>query len=50
MNPGDMLSMGTPSGTNIDTQGAQRWMKAGDVGVCVVEGVGEQRHNIVAQK
>jgi 2-keto-4-pentenoate hydratase/2-oxohepta-3-ene-1,7-dioic acid hydratase in catechol pathway len=50
LNPGDMLSMGTPSGTNIDTQNAQRWMKAGDVGVCVVEGVGEQRHNIVAQK
>ena len=50
LNPGDMLSMGTPSGTNIDMQGAQRWMKAGDVGVCVVDGVGEQRHNIVAQK
>jgi 2-keto-4-pentenoate hydratase/2-oxohepta-3-ene-1,7-dioic acid hydratase in catechol pathway len=50
LNPGDMLSMGTPSGTNIDTQNAPRWMKAGDVGVCVVEGVGEQRHNIVAQK
>jgi 2-keto-4-pentenoate hydratase/2-oxohepta-3-ene-1,7-dioic acid hydratase in catechol pathway len=50
LNPGDMLSMGTPAGTNIDTQNAQRWMRAGDVGVCVVEGVGEQRHNIVAQK
>jgi 2-keto-4-pentenoate hydratase/2-oxohepta-3-ene-1,7-dioic acid hydratase in catechol pathway len=50
LNPGDILSMGTPAGTNIDTQNAQRWMKAGDVGVCVVEGVGEQRHNIVAQK
>jgi 2-keto-4-pentenoate hydratase/2-oxohepta-3-ene-1,7-dioic acid hydratase in catechol pathway len=24
-------------------------MRAGDVGVCVVEGIGEQRHNIVAQ-
>jgi acylpyruvate hydrolase len=50
LNPGDMLSMGTPAGTNIDTQNAQRWMRPGDVGVCVVEGVGEQRHNIVAQK
>jgi 2-keto-4-pentenoate hydratase/2-oxohepta-3-ene-1,7-dioic acid hydratase in catechol pathway len=50
LNPGDILSMGTPAGTNIDTRNAQRWMKAGDVGVCVVEGVGEQRHNIVAQK
>jgi 2-keto-4-pentenoate hydratase/2-oxohepta-3-ene-1,7-dioic acid hydratase in catechol pathway len=50
LNPGDIVSMGTPSGTNIDVQTAARWMKAGDVGVCVVEGVGEQRHNIVAQK
>jgi 2-keto-4-pentenoate hydratase/2-oxohepta-3-ene-1,7-dioic acid hydratase in catechol pathway len=50
LNPGDMLSMGTPSGTNIDTRNAQRRMKAGDAGVCVVEGAGEQRHSIVAQK
>jgi 2,4-diketo-3-deoxy-L-fuconate hydrolase len=50
LNAGDVVSMGTPSGTNIDVQTAARWMKAGDVGVCVVEGVGEQRHNIVAQK
>ena len=50
LNPGDIVSMGTPSGTNIDVQTAARWMKAGDVGVCVVDGVGEQRHNIVAQK
>ena len=50
LNAGDVLSLGTPSGTNIDTQTAPRWMKAGDVGVCVVEGIGEQRHNIVAQR
>ena len=50
LNAGDVLSLGTPSGTNIDVQSAPRWMRAGDVGVCVVEGVGEQRHNIVAQK
>lgn len=50
LNAGDIVSLGTPSGTNIDVQSAPRWMRAGDVGVCVVEGVGEQRHNIVAQK
>jgi 2-keto-4-pentenoate hydratase/2-oxohepta-3-ene-1,7-dioic acid hydratase in catechol pathway len=50
LNAGDVLSLGTPSGTNIDVQSTPRWMRAGDVGVCVVEGVGEQRHNIVAQK
>jgi len=49
LNPGDMLSMGTPPGTNIEKNNP-RWMRAGDVGVCVVEGVGEQHHHIVDQK
>ena len=47
LNPGDMLSLGSPAGTNIE-RANPRWMKAGDVGTCVVEGVGEQKHNIVA--
>ena len=46
--PRNLISMGTPPGTNIERQNP-RWMKAGDVGVCVVEGVGEQRHKIVDQ-
>lgn len=49
LHPGDLISMGTPPGTNIERQNP-RWMKPGDLGVCVVEGVGEQRHKIVAQK
>jgi len=49
LRPGDLISMGTPPGTNIERQNP-RWMKAGDLGVCVVEGVGEQRHKIVAQE
>lgn len=49
LRPGDLISMGTPPGTNIERQNP-RWMKPGDLGVCVVEGVGEQRHKIVAQK
>jgi 2,4-didehydro-3-deoxy-L-rhamnonate hydrolase len=48
LSPGDMLSLGTPPGTNIESQNP-RWMKDGDLGVCVVEGIGEQRHRIVAQ-
>ncbi|HTY93571.1 MAG TPA: fumarylacetoacetate hydrolase family protein [Steroidobacteraceae bacterium] len=48
LRPGDLISMGTPPGTNIEKQNP-RWMKPGDLGVCVVEGVGEQRHHIVAQ-
>ena len=49
LSPGDMLALGSPAGTNIERENP-RWMKAGDVGVCVIEGVGEQRHRIVAQE
>lgn len=49
LRPGDMIALGSPSGTNIERENP-RWMQPGDVGVCVVEGIGEQRHNIVAQK
>ena len=49
LSPGDMISMGTPPGTNIEKQNP-RWMKPGDVGVCTVEGIGEQHHHIVAQQ
>lgn len=49
LRPGDIVSMGSPAGTNIERENP-RWMRAGDAGVCVVEGVGEQRHDIIAQK
>jgi 2,4-diketo-3-deoxy-L-fuconate hydrolase len=49
LHPGDLISLGSPSGTNIERENP-RWMQPGDVGVCVVEGIGEQRHNIVAQQ
>ncbi len=49
LNPGDMISMGTPPGTNLEKQNP-RWMKPGDTGVCTVEGIGAQHHHIVAQK
>ena len=49
LHPGDLISMGTPPGTNIE-KSDPRWMRPGDVGVCVVEGIGEQHHHIVAQK
>jgi len=48
LSPGDMVALGSPSGTNIERQNP-RWMRAGDVGVCIVEGIGEQRHRIVPQ-
>jgi 2,4-didehydro-3-deoxy-L-rhamnonate hydrolase len=48
LRPGDLIALGSPAGTNIERQNP-RWMRAGDVGVCVAEGIGEQRHRIVAQ-
>jgi 2-keto-4-pentenoate hydratase/2-oxohepta-3-ene-1,7-dioic acid hydratase in catechol pathway len=49
LSPGDFVALGSPPGTNIE-RADPRWMKAGDVGVCGVEGIGEQRHRIVAQE
>jgi len=46
---GDLIALGSPAGANIDT-GSQRWMKAGDVATCSVDGIGEHKHNVVAQK
>jgi 2-keto-4-pentenoate hydratase/2-oxohepta-3-ene-1,7-dioic acid hydratase in catechol pathway len=49
LRPGDLIALGSPAGANIDT-GAQRWMKAGDVAECSIEGIGTQKHAVVAQK
>jgi 2-keto-4-pentenoate hydratase/2-oxohepta-3-ene-1,7-dioic acid hydratase in catechol pathway len=49
LSPGDVISHGSPAGTNIERENP-RWMKAGDLGVCTVEGVGVQHHHIVDQK
>lgn len=48
LHPGDLISMGTPPGTNLEKSNP-RWMRPGDVGVCVIEGIGAQHHNIVGQ-
>jgi 2,4-didehydro-3-deoxy-L-rhamnonate hydrolase len=48
LHPGDLISNGTPSGTNIDRPDA-RWIRAGDKGVCTVEGVGSQHLSFVAE-
>ncbi|MEI6668875.1 MAG: fumarylacetoacetate hydrolase family protein [Acidobacteriota bacterium] len=47
LNAGDVISGGSPAGTNIE-RAEPRWMKAGDLAVCAVEGVGTQTHNVVA--
>jgi 2-keto-4-pentenoate hydratase/2-oxohepta-3-ene-1,7-dioic acid hydratase in catechol pathway len=47
LHPGDIISGGSPSGTNIE-RAEPRWMRTGDNAVCTIQGVGEQRHPIVA--
>ena len=49
LHPGDLISNGTPPGTNIDRPDA-RWIHAGDKGTCAVEGVGAQHLSFVAEK
>ncbi len=49
LHPGDLISNGTPPGTNIDRPDA-RWIRAGDKGVCTVEGVGSQHLSFVAEQ
>ena len=49
LHPGDLISNGTPPGTNIDRPDA-RWIRAGDKGVCTVEGVGSQHLRFVAEQ
>lgn len=47
LHPGDVISGGSPAGTNIE-RAEPRWMRAGDRAVCTIDGVGEQRHPVVA--
>jgi 2-keto-4-pentenoate hydratase/2-oxohepta-3-ene-1,7-dioic acid hydratase in catechol pathway len=48
LKPGDMIALGSPAGTNIE-RASPDWIKAGDIGTCVIEGIGEQKHRFVAQ-
>ena len=47
LHPGDIIAGGSPAGTNIE-RAEPRWMRAGDTAVCTIEGVGTQRHPVVA--
>ena len=44
--PGDVISGGSPAGTNIE-RAEPRWMRAGDTAVCTIEGIGTQTHSVV---
>jgi 2-keto-4-pentenoate hydratase/2-oxohepta-3-ene-1,7-dioic acid hydratase in catechol pathway len=48
LQPGDVISGGSPAGTNIE-RAQPRWMRAGDTAVCTIEGIGTQTHSVVAE-
>jgi 2-keto-4-pentenoate hydratase/2-oxohepta-3-ene-1,7-dioic acid hydratase in catechol pathway len=48
LSPGDIISGGSPAGTNIE-RAEPRWMRAGDTAVCTIEGIGTQTHPVVAE-
>lgn len=49
LHPGDLISNGTPPGTNIDRPDA-RWIRAGDKGVCTIDGIGSQHLSFVQEQ
>jgi 2,4-didehydro-3-deoxy-L-rhamnonate hydrolase len=49
LHPGDVISGGSPAGTNIE-RAEPRWMRAGDTAVCTIEGIGTQTHSVVAEQ
>ena len=47
LSPGDLISGGSPAGTNIE-RAEPRWMRAGDTATCMIEGIGTQTHGVVS--
>lgn len=48
LRPGDIISGGSPAGTNIE-RAEPRWMRAGDTAQCAIDGIGTQKHAVVAE-
>jgi len=48
LNVGDVISAGSPAGTNIE-RAEPRWMRPGDTAKCAIEGIGTQIHPVVAE-
>ena len=48
LNPGDVISGGSPAGTNLE-RADPRWMRAGDMAKCEIEGVGALTNPVVAE-
>jgi 2-keto-4-pentenoate hydratase/2-oxohepta-3-ene-1,7-dioic acid hydratase in catechol pathway len=48
LNPGDVISGGSPAGTNLE-RADPRWMRAGDSAKCDIEGIGALNNPVVAE-
>jgi 2,4-diketo-3-deoxy-L-fuconate hydrolase len=48
LNPGDVISGGSPAGTNLERPDP-RWMRAGDAAKCEIEGIGALTNPVVAE-
>ena len=48
LNPGDVISGGSPAGTNLERPDP-RWMRAGDNAKCEIEGIGALSNPVVAE-
>jgi 2-keto-4-pentenoate hydratase/2-oxohepta-3-ene-1,7-dioic acid hydratase in catechol pathway len=48
LNPGDVISGGSPAGTNIE-RADPRWMRAGDTAKCDIDGIGALNNPVVAE-
>jgi len=50
MEPGDVITTGTPPGVALGMKPAPVWLKAGDIVTLGIEGLGEQRQKVVKFK
>jgi 2-keto-4-pentenoate hydratase/2-oxohepta-3-ene-1,7-dioic acid hydratase in catechol pathway len=48
LSPGDVISGGSPAGTNIE-RAEPRWMRPGDTAKCTIEGIGDLVNPVVAE-
>jgi 2-keto-4-pentenoate hydratase/2-oxohepta-3-ene-1,7-dioic acid hydratase in catechol pathway len=48
--PGDIITTGTPPGVGMGVKPNPRYLKAGDVMTLGIDGLGEQRQEVVAFK
>ena len=48
LHPGDVIATGTPPGVGMGKKPRPIWLKAGDVMTLGIEGLGEQKQNVLA--